>query len=68
MPEVVPDGVAGILIPPGDAAALVSALARLIEDSAGRRRLSEGGARRVEQFDAARVAARFLEAIGLAQK
>ena len=65
IPEVVADGVSGVLVPPGDAVALANALERLIADPGERRRLSEEGRRRVRSYDAPDVAVRFLEAIGL---
>ena len=65
LPEVVPDGECGILVPPGDAPALAKALDRLLNDPDERRRLGEAGRRRVEQFDAPRVAAQFLGAVGI---
>ena len=65
VPEVVPEGECGILVPPGDEVALAEALDRLLEASAERRRLSEAGRRRVERYDAPRVAAEFLRAIGI---
>jgi glycosyltransferase involved in cell wall biosynthesis len=43
IPEAVRDGVNGILVPPGDAAALATALGQLLADPALRRRLGEGG-------------------------
>lgn len=43
IPEAVRDGVNGVLVPPGDAAALGAALGRLLGDAALRRRLGEGG-------------------------
>lgn len=39
IPEVVEDGVTGVLVPPGDRAALASTLARLMTDEAERERL-----------------------------
>lgn len=64
IPELVEDGVSGLLTPPGDALALAEALQRLWREPALRRRL--GQAARVvilEEFDlttnAARLAARF---------
>jgi glycosyltransferase involved in cell wall biosynthesis len=64
VPEVVSDGQCGILVPPGDAEGLATALERLLEDPDERRRLSESGRRRVERYDAPKVAAEFLRAIG----
>ncbi len=43
MPEAVEDGVTGRLVPPGDAAALASALEPLLADEALRRRMGEAG-------------------------
>lgn len=40
IPEMVPDGVAGLIVPPGDAGALADALTRLIDDDAFRHRLA----------------------------
>jgi len=65
VPEVVPDGECGLLVPPGDTAALASALDRLASDAGNRARLGEAGRRRVARYDAPIVAKEFLEAIGL---
>lgn len=65
VPEVVPDGEAGILVPPRDPAALAAALERLLDDEALRRRLGEAGRRRVERYDWKVVAGELLEALGL---
>lgn len=46
-PELVEDGVSGLLVPPRDPAAAAAALTRLLEDVALRRRLGEGGRDRV---------------------
>lgn len=43
IPEAVRDGINGVLVPPGDKAALRAALGKLLEDAALRRRLGEGG-------------------------
>jgi glycosyltransferase involved in cell wall biosynthesis len=52
IPELVEDGVSGLLTPPGDAAALAAALRRLHDDPALRRRLGENGCERIRtEFD-----------------
>jgi glycosyltransferase involved in cell wall biosynthesis len=51
IPEIVEDGVSGLLVPPGDAAALAAAIRRLLEDPPLRARLSAAGRQRIaEQF------------------
>lgn len=65
VPEIVADGECGILVEPGNGPALATALERLLADSAERRRLGEAGRRLVERYDAPKVAAQFLEAIGI---
>ena len=57
--EVIEPGVSGVLVPPGDAAALASALARLTKDENLRNRLAKGARDRfLEGFDICRYAAR----------
>ncbi len=63
VPELVREGETGALVPPGDAPALAAALRTLLQDPAERRRLGEGGRRRVLDYDAPIVARRFLDAI-----
>ena len=63
VPEVVPDGVCGVLVPPDDALALARSLDRLLSDRAERERLGEAGRRRVARYDAPGVAAEFLKAV-----
>jgi glycosyltransferase involved in cell wall biosynthesis len=43
MPEIVHDGETGILVPPGDVAALTAAILRLLGDSGLRERLGAAG-------------------------
>jgi glycosyltransferase involved in cell wall biosynthesis len=59
VPELVEDGVSGLLVTPGREDELAAALKRLAEDPELRRRLGEGGRRKVaEKFDSGREAAR----------
>lgn len=53
--EIITDGVDGLLIPPGDVAALASALRRLHDDPGLRERLGVAGARRAEAFRPERI-------------
>jgi glycosyltransferase involved in cell wall biosynthesis len=50
MPEVVEDGVTGILAEPGDPASLLSALSKLMSDSAYAKKLGRAGRLRYEQY------------------
>ena len=68
IPESVSDGETGILVPPGDGAAIRDALVRLVDDPALRKRMGETGRRRVrEQFsieaNIARTEALYLEVL-----
>ena len=47
VPDVVEDGVSGLLISPGDSVALANSVSRLIENPAEARRLGAEGQRRV---------------------
>ena len=52
IPELIHDGVDGLLVAPSDVDALVAALARLMDDAELRERLGKSGrARVVEQYD-----------------
>jgi glycosyltransferase involved in cell wall biosynthesis len=62
LPEIVEDEVSGILVPPGDPAALAAALERLCRDPDLRSRLGERARARVEErFDLRRNVARRVE-------
>jgi glycosyltransferase involved in cell wall biosynthesis len=63
VPEVAPDGVCSLLVPPDDAAALAEALTTALDDERLRRQLGQAGAERVRRYDAALVAAEFLAAL-----
>ena len=57
IPELVEDGVNGLLVPPDDPAALAEAIGRLDRDRALARRLGEGGRTTIaERFDGERLA------------
>ncbi|HWV63611.1 MAG TPA: glycosyltransferase [Oxalicibacterium sp.] len=47
LPEAVADNVSGLLIPPGDVAALAQALRRLLDDAGLRRQMGEAGRARI---------------------
>ena len=57
LPEIVEDGVSGMIVPPGDAAALAKAIAILIQDPERCLQMGEAGARRIrERFSWRRTA------------
>jgi glycosyltransferase involved in cell wall biosynthesis len=63
LPEAVLDGETGLLVPPGDSAAMGQALASLAADPALRRRMGEAGRRRVErEFTESRMLDEYEEA------
>jgi glycosyltransferase involved in cell wall biosynthesis len=57
--DIVEDGRSGLLVPPGDDAALAAAMQRLIDDSQLRDRLGAAARERVNLFAASRVLPRF---------
>jgi glycosyltransferase involved in cell wall biosynthesis len=64
IPELVEDGVTGLLAPPGDAVALADCLERMLADPGLRRRLAIAGRGRVElEFDAGIEARKLYDAI-----
>ena len=62
VPEVVPDGEVGWLVPPADPPALAEALLTLMRDPVMRRRMGTSGRRRARDFDLVPVASAFVEA------
>lgn len=58
VPEVVTDGIEGILVPPSAPAALAEALALLLADPARRVRMGAAGAERAAAFDISRAVRR----------
>jgi glycosyltransferase involved in cell wall biosynthesis len=63
VPEVVEDGVTGLLCPIGDTEALAQALARLLGDPVLRRRMGEAARERARRFTWEATARRMLEAM-----
>jgi glycosyltransferase involved in cell wall biosynthesis len=64
--EQVEQGVTGLKVPAGDAAALGAALGRLARDAAARARMGEAGRQRaLDCYDEAKVLARTLDLLGL---
>ncbi len=62
IPDIVEDGVSGLLVPPGDAATLAAAVRRLRDDPALARRMGEAGRRRLrEQFRWQAIVQRWLD-------
>jgi glycosyltransferase involved in cell wall biosynthesis len=63
IPEVVRDGENGLLVPPGDADALVAAIDRVLHDDAFRASLAAAAAPSVEQLAEPRILSRIVQAI-----
>ena len=63
IPEVVPHGVAGLLVPPRNPSALADALLSLLQDTALRSRLQQGALLQAQRYGWETVADRFLEAV-----
>ena len=56
IPEIVEDGVTGVLVPPRDHTALAAAIVRMLKDDEGRRRMGAAGFARVnERFTVERM-------------
>jgi glycosyltransferase involved in cell wall biosynthesis len=58
MPDLIADGETGVLVPPGDAAALRAAIDRLLVDGETRERLGRAAAQRVPRFHVSAVVPR----------
>ena len=65
VPEVITDGLTGLLVDPEDDAELTMSLKTLLDDPARRQAMGSAGLERVQQYDAPIVARRFLEAVGI---
>ena len=58
LPEVVTDGVDGLLVPPGDVQGLARGLITVLRDAALRERLGRAARERASRFDIRRTVAR----------
>lgn len=63
VPEVVPDGVVGVLVDPRSPHRLAEALEEILTGGLRRKEYGEAGRQRAVEFSADRVAERFLEAV-----
>jgi glycosyltransferase involved in cell wall biosynthesis len=61
LPDVIEDGVSGVLVPPRDPRALADALAALLEDPKLRQKLATAAHGRLPEFSIERIASRFAE-------
>lgn len=61
LPDIVEQGVSGLLVPRRDAAALAAAISALLRDPERRRRMGEAARRRADEFSAERHATRCAE-------
>ena len=67
LPEIIDDEQTGLLVPPGDPAALAAAISRLLDDGALAQRLAAAGATTVrERFGTARFATELRQAVAAA--
>ena len=65
IPEIIEDGISGILVPPNDARALRDQIARLIDDHGLRRILGENARKRIEErFDIRKNIRSYVELFG----
>jgi len=65
IPEVVEDGVTGVLVPPRDPPALAATMRDLLASPERRREMGDAGRHAVVRFTPDRVAGRLLEAVRL---
>jgi glycosyltransferase involved in cell wall biosynthesis len=69
VPEIVDDGVTGLLVPPGDDDALAASLQQLIDDGSARQAMGAAGRTRVvERFDARLTTAAVVELLRAAAR
>ena len=61
LPDVVSDGVEGLVVKPGDTADIARALATLIQDDEARGRFAQAARARAESLDVARYGEQLLE-------
>lgn len=64
LPEIIQDGVTGLLVPPGSPPAIAAAVGRLLDDRALRERLGRAGSAAAAEFDARSVAERLHRVYG----
>lgn len=57
LPELIVDGVSGVLVPPGDVEAFAGAVSSLLDDASRRSALAAGGPPRAHEFGVARMIA-----------
>jgi len=61
IPDIVEDGVTGLLVPPDDSHALANALASLFDDSSLRKQLAQAGQRHAQKYDWSVIAEKYAD-------